>query len=122
MRLVRFVGAMSLDGYIAGPQGERDWISMDSDGAELTSRFDTYLIGRKTFEAFTRAGTAAPAMPGVRSVVFSRTLDPLDYPDVTIEADAARLVGELRAGSGKEIALVGGGRLFRSLLTAGLVD
>jgi dihydrofolate reductase len=124
MRLVRFIGSMSLDGYIAGPQGERDWIGMDldDDSDHGMMRFDTVLIGRKTFQAMTRAGIPVPALRGIRSIVYSRTLDPLDYSHVTIESDATRSVHELRALPGKDIALFGGGRLFRSLLTAGLVD
>ena len=48
MRRVRYLVAMSLDGYIAGPIGEADWIIMDPDidfGA-LFERFDTFLMGR----------------------------------------------------------------------------
>ena len=45
-----------------------------------------------------------------------------DHPDLTIEADAVRVVSELRATPGKDIALFGGGELARSLLEAGLVD
>ena len=52
----------------------------------------------------------------------SRTLKPADYPNVTISADAERLVADLRTQPGKDVALFGGGDLFRSLLAAGLVD
>jgi len=53
MRRVRSCAAVSLDGYIAGPNGESDWIVMDPDidfGALMAS-FDTVLLGRKTYEA-----------------------------------------------------------------------
>jgi dihydrofolate reductase len=124
MRKVLYGGAMSLDGFIAGPNGEHDWIVMDPDidFAEMTARFDTFLIGRKTFEAMRRMGTDARPTPGIQNIVFSRTLRPGQYPHVTISADAERVVSDLRAKPGKDIALFGGGELFRSLLAAGLVD
>src|SRR5438067_10446 len=81
MRLVRFGGAMSLDGYIAGPSGEYDWITMhpDFDFSEHMAQFDTFLIGRKTFEAMRQMGSDARSMPGTQNFVFSRTLRPADY-------------------------------------------
>jgi dihydrofolate reductase len=124
MRLVRFGGAMSLDGYIAGPNGEYDWIVMDPDidFAAHMAQFDTFLIGRKTFEAMRRMGSSAKSTKRIRNIVFSRTLRPEDYPGIVISDDAVRYVAELRARPGKDIAVFGGGELFRSLLEAGLVD
>jgi dihydrofolate reductase len=122
MRLVRFGGAMSLDGYIAGPNGEYDWIVMDPeiDFAGIMSQFDTFLIGRKTFDVMNRS--AGKSSKGITNIVFSRTLKPSDFPKVRIESDAVRVVKELKTQPGKDIAIFGGGELFRSLLVAGLVD
>jgi dihydrofolate reductase len=124
MRLVRFGGAMSLDGYIAGPNGEYDWIVMDPevDFAAMQAQFDTYLIGRKTFEAMANMGSDVKSVPGLQNIVLSRTLRASDYPQVTVKSDAERVVAELRAQPGKDIAIFGGGELFRSLLAVGLVD
>jgi RibD C-terminal domain len=68
MRRVRFGGAMSLDGYIAGPQGEYDWIVPDPemDFAAMKAEFDTFLIGRKTFDAMDAAGIRRRARAGAR--------------------------------------------------------
>ena len=124
MRKVRFGGACSLDGYIAGPNGEADWILMDPEinFAEMFKPFDTLLIGRKTFAQMVAAGQAGPT-PGMTTYVFSRTLRQADFPYVTmVSEDAGGVVARLRDEPGKDIALFGGGALFRTLLDAGQVD
>jgi len=123
MRRIRYRVAMSLDGYIAGPQGEFDWIVADPemDLGALFQQFDTLLVGRGTFEFMVKHGRAT--VPGMKIIVFSRTLQQRDYPDVMIVADKAReTVAALRAQPGKDLWLFGGGLLFRSFLDAGLVD
>jgi dihydrofolate reductase len=114
---------MSLDGYIAGPNGESDWILMDPDidFSALTGSFDTILLGRKTYEAARKQGGGA-GMPGMHPHVLSRTLRQPDCPEVTVSDDARDTVAKLKAAPGKDIWLFGGGSLFRSLLGMGLVD
>ena len=122
-RRVRYQVAMSLDGFIAGPNGEADWIIMDPeiDFKEIYSWFDTMLIGRRTFEVMKRAGGSG-SMPGMQVYVCSRTLRQEDYPAVTIVAEPEAVVVELQSMPGKDVWLFGGGSLFRSLLELRLVD
>ena len=123
MRTVKYSVATSLDGYIAGPGGESDWIIMDPaiDFAAFFRTIDTVLLGRRTYEQ-TRAQGHGAGMPGMDVYVFSRTLRPEDHPEVTIVADAEATVSALRSKAGEDIWLMGGGDLFQSLLGAGLVD
>lgn len=121
-RRVRLSVAMSLDGFIATPDGGYDWIPMDPeiDFAELFSEFDTVLMGRKSYEAAQAQGQVG--MPGMKAFVFSRSLRAEDHPDVTVSRSPAETVRLLRAQPGKDLWLFGGGELFRSFLEAHLVD
>jgi len=128
MRRLRYSVATSLDGFIAGPRGEYDWIVMDPefDWNALWGQFDTLLMGRRTYEVALTRFQSIEKM-GKRVVVISSTLDPAQHPGVTVVAGAVpQAVSALKAETGprsqKDIWLMGGGVLFRSLLDAGLVD
>jgi len=123
MRRVRHAVAVSLDGYIAGSNGEADWIIMDPDMdfRALFDQFDAFLMGRRTFEGM--GGAGGGGQQGAQTIVFSRTLRQQDYPNITIVSEnPEQALADLRSKSGKDIWLFGGGKLFRSLLEAGLVD
>lgn len=125
VRRVLYSVAMSLDGYIAGPGGEYDWIpdEPEMDWEAFLGRFDTVLMGRGTWEVVEGQEGEGPTA-GMRTIVFSRTLDADEHPDVEVVGrDAAGVVADLRReAEGKDVWLMGGGKLFRSLLDAGLVD
>lgn len=123
-RRLRYQVAVSLDGFIAGPNGEYDWIVMDPaiDFAALFREFDTAVMGRKTYDVVAGDGHMG-MMGGMTCVVFSRTMAPLEKQGLRVTADdPVAVVRQLKSEQGKDIWLYGGGELFRTLLSAGLVD
>jgi dihydrofolate reductase len=116
--------AMSADGYIAGPNGEHDWITMDPsiDFIAQCGQFDTAIMGRATYaKAIAMHGDAS--LPGLETVVFSRILSPGSAGGVTIvREDARKVVFEMKRMTGRDIWLFGGGVLAARLLEAGLID
>ena len=123
MRRVRYGVGMSLDGFIGDAADGTGWMVGDPayDSKPFFASIDTVLVGRRSYDIMLRHGVRA--YPGLRTFVSSRTLRSGDYPEVTVVADgAAARVAQLRAETGKDIWLVGGGELFRSLLEADLVD
>jgi dihydrofolate reductase len=128
MRRLRYGVAVSLDGFIAGPNGEYDWIVHDPniDFAAMFAEYDTLLMGRGTYEVATGEGKTWDSF-GQQWVVVSTTLKPEDHPNVTILSNGVtEAVAAMKAQPGpapqKDIWLFGGGVLFRSLLDAELVD
>ena len=95
--------------------------AVDIDFAEMWSRNDTLLMGRRTYEV---AATGGPGgFEGMSVVVVSRTLKAADHPRITIIADDLESrVRALREQPGKDIWLFGGADLCRSLLDLNLVD
>ena len=104
--------------------------AMSESGAYGTTRVCEGLVGYVDLRLGARAGSVLEKhlavsdgrLRGIRNIVASRTLKASDYPRLTLTADAERTVTELKASPGKDIAIFGGGDLFRSLLAAGLVD
>ncbi|WP_348262102.1 dihydrofolate reductase family protein [Telmatobacter sp. DSM 110680] len=124
MRQLVYSVATSLDGFIAGPKDEYDWIIQDPtiDFSEVFRQFDTIVMGRRCYEFMLREGRS-PKEFGMKAYVASTTLDAAQHPDVTIiSSDLSKAVVELKKKSGKDIWLFGGGSTFRGLLDAGVVD
>jgi dihydrofolate reductase len=121
---IRYHVAASLDGYIAGPRGEYDWIVQEPaiDFGALFAQFDTFVMGRVTYEAAIQAG-APPFPAGSKVFVFSHAMRQQDHPTVTIVSEVSKATVErIRSGAKKDVWLFGGGRLFRSFLDSGFVD
>src|SRR5690606_40573974 len=115
MRRIRYQVACSLDGYIAGPDGEFDWIPEDPaiDFEALFAQFDTLLMGRRTYEAMRGSESW---FRGKEVVVASRTLRPEEHPGVTVGAEAlGGAVHALRWRPGGDSWPLGGGQLCRGV-------
>ncbi|CAN5713845.1 dihydrofolate reductase family protein [soil metagenome] len=122
MRRIRYQVACSLDGFLAGPDGDFDWITPEPSFSfdELYAQFDTLLMGRRTYEKVDSAGAN---FGGKEIVVASRTLFPERHSEVEIVSDGLEVrIRELRSQSGGDIWLYGGGELFSQLLAWDLVD
>ena len=122
MRKLRYQVACGLDGFIAGPEDEFDWIMPEPtfDFEELHAQFDTLLMGRRTYEIICGMGES---FPGKQVIVASRSLRQEDHPDIEVVSEGLEArVRELRAQPGRDIWLYGGGDLFSQLLSWNLVD
>jgi dihydrofolate reductase len=127
MRKVIYGGACSLDGFMAGPAGEIDWLHMSKDVGQIVAATwasaDTILFGRKTWEVAVGGG-GTPSMAGVKSYLFSRTLTSLP-PGSGVELvreEAGAFVRTLKSQPGKDIIVMSGGTLGSALIDAGVVD
>jgi dihydrofolate reductase len=127
MRKVTFGGANSLDNYLARLDHAVDWLLWGKEAAAVMTDYwktiDTVLMGRKTYEVAVRSGHGGGSYSGVKTYVFSRTLSEGSREGVTfVSQDAAEFVRDLKGQDGKDICLMGGGELARSLFEAGLID
>lgn len=128
MRKVILGLAISLDGYIEGPDGEFDWCFTDQDYglSEFFSRIDALFIGRKSYEIKQQyedgGGEGIPGMPELTEYVFSRTLPVVKTGAVLISNDAIAEAKKIKAQPGKDIWLYGGAVLTEQMLEAGLID
>lgn len=123
MRQLRYSVAASLDGFIAGPNGEFDWIPIDPeiDFAAMYAGFSGLVMGRKSYDVYVSTGGGeGPALP---VYVYSRTLPAGERDGVTFVRDAVSHVRTLKAhDESRPLWLWGGGDLFRQLAQADLVD
>lgn len=125
--------ASSLDGYIARPDGNVDWldeIAAPADGSEEDYGYEeffagigTVLMGRVTYEQVLTFGVDYP-YPGTAGYVFSRTR--AGEKDENVEfvdgADIPKFIAQLKANSDKHIWLIGGGLLIQEFLRHDLID
>jgi dihydrofolate reductase len=127
--------SVSLDGYVAPPDGSSDWATAgrSEDGAawtlETVSNAGTHLIGAATYASWATfwpgaSGPFAKPMNEIPKVVFSNSLASADWPETTIATgDLSEAVTRLKQErSGGYLLAHGGTRFARSLVETGLID
>jgi dihydrofolate reductase len=141
MRKLKLQMQVTVDGYVAGPEGQLDWMTFEM-GPELeafinhlTDTSDTILLGRKMTDGFikywehvvtqedSREHAFAQKMVGLPKVVFSKTLHHIEGKNVRVEnGDMADAVKQLKGRPGKDIIVYGGATFVSSLIEHGLID
>lgn len=125
MRKVILGVAVTLDGYIEGPNGEYDWCFTDQDYgmSAFFKQIDSLFIGRKSYELMQNLGDdAIPGLPKLKEYVFSTRLNQVKPGAVLLKENIKPEVEKIKSEAGKDIWLFGGASLTSSLLNLGLVD
>lgn len=120
-KLVLFI-ATSLDGYIAGPGGEIDWLFSDQDYGyrEFFAGVDAVLMGRKTWEQSLTFGE--DVYEGRQQYVFTRTPRPPEGSVTFVSDPVAPVVGALKQHEGGTLWLIGGAQIVGECVRASLID
>jgi len=124
MRKVVLGLGISIDGYIARPNGAVDFLFMPKDYsmAPFFATIDTAIMGRKTLDAARQMGGSF-GRSSMATYVFSRSEPPGQRDALTfVKESPATFIRRLRQRRGKDIWLMGGGELARDFLQADLVD
>lgn len=132
---------MTLDGFVAGPNGELDWMTFDRDDRladfvnELTDSSDTILLGRKMTDGFVNYWEGvlktpdspefffAEKMVNYQKIVFSKTLEESKWKNTSLaKGDLSEEVEKLKKLDGKDIVVYGGANFVSNLIKENLID
>jgi dihydrofolate reductase len=125
MRRVVLGLGISLDGYIARPNGAVDFLFMPKDYsmAPFFATVDTAIMGRKTFDAALKMGGGSLGGSSMSTYIFSQSLPPGERDGVIFTKHSpVTFIRQMRKRPGRNIWLMGGGELARAFLKADLVD
>jgi len=139
MRKLKLQMQITVDGFVAGPEDQLDWMTFNMDGKllafinHLTDTSDTILLGRKMtpgfttyWEGVTRESAEydfAQKMVGTPKVVFSRTIKSIEGQNVRVEnAPLVEAINALKSQRGKDIVVYGGASFVSSLIENRLID
>jgi dihydrofolate reductase len=132
---------ISLDGFVAGPNGEMDWIKIDDElfdhVEKRINKGDTALYGRVTFDMMENYWPTAAEKPNaskhdfnhskwykdVHKIVLSKTLADADFANTKIISENLKdSINEIRQGTGEDILLFGSPSATHSLMGHNLID
>ena len=139
MRKLKLQMQITIDGFVAGPDGQLDWMTRAMDEKllafinHLTDTSDTILLGRKMTEGFVNyweqainqpnSPSFAQKMVSIPKVVFSKTINKVAGQNVRVEnGPLAEAVNRLKGQAGKDIVVYGGATFVSSLIENGLID
>ena len=124
MRKIILQLAVSLDGFIEGPNGEYDWCLADQDYGmkSFLKRIDAIFMGRKTYEMMLTMNDAGTGFLKMKTYIFSNTLKKVKDDSILITGNIKRKIVEMKNAKGKDIWLFGGASLTSALLNEQLID
>jgi dihydrofolate reductase len=141
MRKLKLQVQMSVDGYVAGPNGELDWMTFEVDDKlsdhinALTDASDTILLGRKMTDGFINYWTSvlnnpespeysfAQKMVNIPKIVFSKTIKESNWANTTVaNGDLVEEIEKLKKKDGQDIVVYGGASFVSSLIKNNLID
>ena len=143
MRKIITTTWVTLDGYIAGPNGEMDWVAENYDDAmaayenEIASQADTLLLGRVTYQSFAGSWPHVPdnpnasegekayarALNAMRKIVFSRTLESVEWNNSTLRKEVVpEEIEQLKQEPGRDMLIYGSASIIQTLINHGLID
>jgi dihydrofolate reductase len=143
MRKIIVTMWVTLDGFIAGPNNEMDFVGEVYDEAmgkyedDLVSAADTLLLGRVTYESFAGSWPYVPDRPGadpgevayarklnaMRKIVFSRTLPRVEWNNSTLEREIVPSeIEKLKREQGRNMVIYGSASVVQELTNYGLID
>ena len=138
MRKLKLQVQMTVDGYVAGPNGEMDWMIFDWDEGlkdyvrELSEPVDCIILGRKLAQGFIPYWASKPEaeevagvdkMNNTPKVVFTRTLDKSEWDNTVLaKGDLVDEIMKIKKQTGKDIVVYGGATFVNALFKEGLID